>query len=97
MRVSGSYRIYRSSGYGYGSVIELTEVPGRYKNAVPVARGICGTSVQSLQKFRVQVFFVVSYRTYTSSRYGYECPTELTEVPGTGMSVLQNLQKFFVG
>ena len=25
----GSYRTYRSSGYGYGSVTELTEVPGR--------------------------------------------------------------------
>ena len=25
-----------------------------------------------------------AYRTNRSSRYGYECPTELTEVPGTG-------------
>ena len=25
------------------------------------------------------------------------CRTELPEVPGTGMNVLQNLQKFFVG
>ena len=57
---------------------ELTEVPGRYKNAVPVPRVFVGTSVQSLQKFRVRV--LVSYRTYTSSGYGYECPTELTEV-----------------
>ena len=94
MKVLQNFQKYRALWHGR---TELTEVPGRYKNAVPVARGICGTSVQSLQKFRVQVFFVVSYRTYTSSRYGYECPTELTEVPGTGMSVLQNLQKFFVG
>ena len=32
----------------------------------------------------------------TSSGYGYECPTELTEVPGAGMKVLHNLQKFRV-
>ena len=28
VRVGGSYRTYRSSVYGYGSVTELTEVPG---------------------------------------------------------------------
>ena len=60
---------------------ELTEVPGRYKNAVLVPR----------------VFVARAYRTYRSSGYGYECRTVLTEVPGTGMNVLQNLQKFFVG
>ena len=43
---------------------ELTEVPGRYKNAVLVPR----------------VFVARAYRTYRSSGYGYECPTELTEV-----------------
>ena len=81
IRVGGSYRTYRSSGDGYGSVTELTEVPGRYKNAVPVPR----------------VFVARAYRAYKSSGCGYECRTELTEVPGTGMNVLQNLQKFFVG
>ena len=60
---------------------ELTEVPGRYQNAVPVP----------------QVFVARAYRAYRSSGYGYECRTELTEVPGTGMNVLQNLQKFFAG
>ena len=60
---------------------ELTEVPGRYKNVVPVPR----------------VLVARAYRAYRSSGYGYECRTELTEVPGTGMNVLQNLQKFFVG
>ena len=39
---------------------------------------------------------VAQYRTHRSSGYGYECPTELTEVPGTGMKVLQNFQKFRV-
>ena len=47
---------------------ELTEVPGRYENAVPVSL----------------VFVALAWRTYRSSGYGYEYPTELTEVPGTG-------------
>ena len=60
---------------------EPTEVPARYKNAVPVP----------------PVFVALAYRAYRSSGYGYESCTELTEVPGTGMNVLENLQKFFVG
>ena len=78
VRVWGSYRTYRSSGYGYGSVTDLTEVPGivaracteltqvpgRYKNAVPASR----------------VYAKRAYRAYRSSGYGYECRTELTEV-----------------
>ena len=74
------YRTSRSFGYGYGIVTELTEVPGI------VAR---------------------AYRTHISSGrvqkmlYPYRgcCGTgrtELTEVPGTGMKVLQNFQKFRV-
>ena len=31
-----------------------------------------------------------------NSGYGYECPTELTDVPGTGLEALQNFQKFRV-
>ena len=44
VRVWGSYRTYISSGYGYGygSNTELTEVPGRYKNAVLVHRVFVG-------------------------------------------------------
>ena len=49
--------------------------------------------VQNLQKLRVgienavpvpQVFVVLAYGTYRSPGYGYECPAELIEVPGTG-------------
>ena len=75
----------------YGSVAELTEVPGivarayrthiSYKNDILVPR----------------VFVALVYRTSRSSGYGYECGTKLPEVPGTGMNVLQNLQKLFVG
>ena len=47
---------------------ELTDVPGTYNNTAPVSR----------------VFVALAYRTYRSSGYGCECPTELTKVPGTG-------------
>ena len=60
---------------------ELTDVPGRYKNAVPVPR----------------VFMARAYRDDRSFGHRYESRTELTEVPGTGMNVLHNLQTFFVG
>ena len=50
------------------------------KNAVPVTR----------------VLWHGAYRTHRSFGYGYECPTELTEVAGTGMKVLQNFQKLRV-
>ena len=43
---------------------ELPEVPSRYKYAAPVPR----------------VFVAPAYRTSRSSGYGYECPTEVTEV-----------------
>ena len=43
------------------------------------------------------VFVALAYRTSRSSGYGYEGRTELPEVPGSGMNVLQNLQIFFVG
>ena len=69
-----SYTSHKSSGYGCGSVTELTEVPGRYTK--------CCT--------RTPRIVARAYRTYRSSGCGYECRTELTEVPGTGMDVVQN-------
>ena len=84
----------RSSGCWYGSFTELPEVPGivarafrthrsseRYKKAVPRTPSTVATGVQNSR----------------SSGYGHECRTELPEVPGTGMNVLHNLQKLFVG
>ena len=56
-------------------VHKLAEVPGRYENAVPVPR----------------VFVAVAYRSYRSSGYGYECPTELTEIPGTRITQVNTL------
>ena len=64
-----------------------------------------GTFVQNSQTFRAGTINVVpvrrvlwhgAYRTQRSSGYGCECPTELTEVPGPGMKVFQNFQKFRV-
>ena len=71
---------YRSSRCGYEGRTELTEVPVRYKNVVPVPR-VLGNR---------------AYRTYRSSGYEYEGRTELTEVPGTGIKPIQNSQKFRV-
>ena len=99
-----AYRTWRSSGYrderrteleevpGTGTKVlqnsqnfrvlwhrrtELTEVPGRYKNGVPVPR----------------VFVARAGRAYRSSGCGYICRSKLTEVPGTGMNVLQNFRE----
>ena len=81
VRVRKCYRTHRSSGY-------------------------CGTGVQNSQKFRAGMKMLYPYPGYLrherteltgSSGYGYECRTELTEVPVTGMNVLQNLQKFSAG
>ena len=80
VRVWESCRTSRSFGYGYGCVTELTEVPG---------------------------FVARAYRTHRSSgrvqKVLYPYPgycgtgrTELKEVPGTGMNVLKNSQKFRV-
>ena len=70
-----------------GSVIELTEVPGIVAQAyrlteVPGGYKKCCT--------RTPVLWHGAYRTHRSSGYGYECPTELTEVLGTGMKVFRN-------
>ena len=65
MKVLQNFQKFRVLWHGRR---QLTEVPGRYENAVSVPR----------------VFVALAYRTYRSSGYGYQCPTELTEVPGTG-------------
>ena len=72
-------------GYGYGDLTELTEIPGTG-----------GEVLHNSQKFQVWVW--KSYRTHTSSRYGFwhGC-TELTQVSGTGMTVVHNSRKFRVG
>ena len=89
------------SGQGYGSPTELPEVLGAGMDVL-----------QNSQKFRVlwhgrteltevpggykRCWWHGAYRTHRSSGYGYECATELTEVPGTGMKGLQNFHQFWV-
>ena len=70
-----------------------------------ISSGYCATCVYNSQKFRAgtkhplpvpRVLWDGSYRIHMNSGYGYESLTELPEVPGTGMKVLQNFQKFRV-
>ena len=48
-----------------------------------------------MQKFRIRTWKACG--TYRNSGYGYGSLTDLTEVPGMGMEVLQNSQNFRVG
>ena len=90
------------------SLTEVTEVPGkcmgilhnlqtfrvRVRTCYRTHRssGYCGTGVQNSQKFREGIKMLYPYPGYL-----WHERTELTEVPGTGINVLQNIQKFFVG
>lgn len=73
-----SYRTYRSSGYGTEVLrnYRITEVPGRYTNAVCVHR--------VLRNGRNELTEV--------SGTGMNVGTKLTKVPGTDMNVVHNLQ-----
>ena len=89
------------------SLTEVTEVPGKgmgilqnlQKFRVRVRKcyrthrssGYCGTGAQNSQKFRAGTKNAVPV-----SGYCVTGRTELTEVPGTGLKVVQNLQKYRV-
>ena len=89
VRVWGSYITYRSSAYG-------TEVLQNSQEFRVLWHG--RTELTYVIYVPVPwVFVALAYRTSRISGYGYDCRTELPEVPGTGMNVLQNLHKFFVG
>ena len=90
------------------NLAEVTEIPGKgrgvlqnlQKFRVRVRKcyrthrssGYCGTGVQNLQNVWAGIRMLYPYPAYL-----WHGRTELTEVPGTGMNVVQNLQKFFVG
>ena len=80
LRVWESCRSPRSFGYGYGSATELTEVPSIVARAYRTHRS-SGRAQKML---------------YPYPGYGGTGRTELTELPGTDMNVLQNSQKFRV-
>ena len=92
----GACRTHRKSGYGYECSTQLTEVPGTgtsdvlqnfHKFRISRSSGYCGTGVQNFQKFRAGMKILYPYPRYLRHWRG-----ELTEVPGTGMNVLQNLE-----
>ena len=74
----------RNSGDGYESLTELTEVPGRL-----VYECSCISN-----RTRTRVFLQGHIPVPRALCHGL---TALTEVPGTGMNVVQNLQNFRYG
>ena len=85
--------LYPYPGYCGTGLAELTEVPGTGMQVLQNFRtfGYCGTDVQNSQKFREGINMLYPYPGSLWHRR-----IELPEVPGTGMSVLHKLQKFFV-
>ena len=94
MNVLISYRTYRSFGYGYERLTNFQKFQLRVLKSYETSRtsGYCGTGVQNFQKFRAGINMLSPYPGSLWHRR-----TELPELPGTGMSVLQKLQKFIVG
>ena len=80
VRVWGDYSTSRSFGYGYESVTEHPKVPGIAAQAYRT-HGRSGRVQNMLHPY---------------PRYCGTDLTDFTEVPGTGMKVLQNFQKFRV-
>ena len=108
VRVWESYRTSSSFGYKYKSVTEIPEVPGVVARAYRTHRSSARLPKGAVPVPRVLLWHRV-YRTHTGPGYGYECPTELSEVrvrvwmsyrtirsSGTDMNVLQNFQNFRV-
>ena len=79
------YRNHNSSGYCSTDVQNLQKFRAGIKMLYQYA-GYCGTVVQILQKFRVRVW--MSYRTHRSFFHRYGCCIELTEIPGTGITLV---------
>ena len=82
VRVWESYRTSKSFGYGYGSVTELTEVPGIVARAYRTHRSSgygceCATELTEVPGTGMKV--LQNFQKYRALWHG---PTELTEVPG---------------
>ena len=84
-----TYRTSRSFRYEYECRTELSEVSGTGMKKTSRTSGYFGTGVQNFQKFRAGINMLYPYPGSLWHRR-----KELPEVPGTGMSVLHNLQKF---
>ena len=93
MKVLHNFQKFRVLCHGR---TELTEVPGGYGRRCTRTLGIVAWGVQNPQRFRVRVRmrYIINRNSVTGMKvlhitsrsfgYGYECPTELTEVPGMG-------------
>ena len=92
VRVWKSYKTHRSSGYGYDSLTELTEFPGtgmevlqnspKFRAGIRMVYPHTRTRTRVLLQGRTRTPGIVprAYRTY--------------RIPGTGMNVVHNSQKF---
>ena len=89
VRVRMSYRTSRSSGYCGTGVQNSQKFRASSKHDAPVPRVLWPRAYRTSRSS--------GYRTSRSSGYRYEFRTELPEVSGTGVNVLQNLHEFFVG
>ena len=110
--ISGGYKTCctRTPGTVARGRTELTEVPRTGMNVkqnsqifrVRVRKshitsrrsGYCGTGVQNLQNFRAGEKMLYSYPGYCGT--GVQIYLDLTEVPGTGMNVVDSSQKKFL-
>ena len=80
---------FPGKGTGILQNFQKFRVRVRMSNRTSRSSGYCGTGLQNSQKFRAgtkhgvpvpRVLWARAYRTFRSPGYGYECPTELTEV-----------------
>ena len=89
----GAYRTHRSSGYGYECPTKLRDFGYGHENhrELPEVPGIVAWAYRTYRSFPGRYRNVVPLPRVL--RHGL---TDLTEVPGTAMNVVHNLQKFFV-
>ena len=88
-----STEVIEVPGKGMGILQNLLKFLVRVQKCYRTYRssGYCGTGVQNSQKFRAGIKMLYPYPGYL-----WHERAELTEVPGTGSSVVQNLQKLRV-
>ena len=79
VRVWKSFRTSRSRGYGYESVYGTSRSSGYWSTGVQNSHKFRAGTKGALPPVR-RVLWHGVYWTHTSSGYGFDCPTELTEV-----------------
>ena len=87
VRVRESCRTSSNFGCGYGGVTELQKFRVLRHVRADRAHRSSGRVQKVLYVPVPRVLWHGTYRTFRNSGCGYECTTELTEVPGTDMKV----------